>query len=677
MVVACCDQCPYTPSSRVEMNSLDLAPLQGRKIVVDPGHGGRFVGAVGSRGLRESDINLAVGLHLWGLLNQAGAQAWLTRSADVDLCPHEEANLGEDLDARSHLGNNLKADLFISIHHNSDIRDRRKNNIQVYYKLTDSGPSRDLAQSVAQALRKGSSINDVFVFPGNYRVLRNTDAAAILGEASFITNRKNEKRLSRSNQLRREAEDYFLGILTYCQRGIPQVIDHSPAQTTIGTARPQINAKIIGGSGDESIDPEDTTLFLDDVLVPSSFNPHTGMITYVPDEPLNNGKHTYYIGAHNLNGNSSRKRPVHFSVSLPPSSVDISSSFSSLPADGVSSSRLEIVSRDTHGNPVIDGTLIALSATAGRLEKEIVSTANGRGIGYFFSPKEIKDVMIEARCQNIIAEATISCGPVDDALVRLAITNHENKPLDNVRVKDGAEILEISDRNGLAFISSPGAKEPSLTLERPGYASKKERVVFEKGGFRQERFALLPWEEGLVLGKIITLDPEPWDDDTEREFGLRADGEKANLFVVNKLQGLLEKAGARVAVTWDGLSQRPTPGERVLVGEDSSGDYFITLTHRKGKPYVAHYFRSQTGKQLAQALAQSLKKELPPLKKIAARDAADFTIIHPRCPSIVINFGKKQVPKKRERRQDVLAKEAQGVYEGLLGFLKEEKEREQ
>jgi len=674
IVVARCDQCPDTPSFRVEMNSLDLSPLQGRKIVIDPGHGGRFIGAVGSQGLRESDINLAVGLHLWGLLNQAGAKAWLTRSADVDLCLHEEAGLGEDLDARSNFSNNLKAGLFISIHHNSDVKDRKKNNIQIYYKLTDSGPSQDLAQSVADALRKGQSINDVFVFPGNYRVLRNTETVAILGEASFITNRKNEKRLSRSNQLRREAEDYFLGILAYFQKGIPEVIDHYPAQTTIDAARPQIKARVIGGSGGESIDPENTKLYLDEVLVPSTFNPHTGMITYVPDEPLKNGEHTYYGEARNLNGNVTGKRAVHFLVSLPPSSAEISAALSSLPADGVSSSRIEVVSTDTHGNPVIDGTLISLSATAGRLDREVVSTVDGRGIGYFFSPKETEDVTIKARCQNSIAKTTISCGPVDDALVRLTIKDHQHKPLDNVRVQDGEETLGISDVNGLVFIRSPREGERPITLERPGYAPKKELVVFEKGEFRQERFTLLPREEGLLLGGKITLDPEPWDDDTEREFDLRADAEQANLFVVKKLHGLLEEAGALVTVTWNDLSQRPTPGERVLVGENFDGDYFITLTHRKGKPGVTHYFRSQTGKQLAQALAQFLKKELP-LKKMAAQDAADFTIIHPRCPSIVINFGKKYVPKKRERRQDVLEKEARGVYEGLLGFLRESKKK--
>ena len=84
-----------TPPFRVKMEARDFTPLKGRRIVIDPGHGGRFSGAVGMQGLREADINLAVGLHLWGLLKQAGAEAIMTRSADVDLCPPGSTALRE------------------------------------------------------------------------------------------------------------------------------------------------------------------------------------------------------------------------------------------------------------------------------------------------------------------------------------------------------------------------------------------------------------------------------------------------------------------------------------------------------------------------------------------------------------------------------------------------------
>ena len=195
ILISCAPHPPNTPPFRVKMEALDFSPLKGRRIVIDPGHGGRFIGAVGMQGLRESDINLAVGLHLWGLLKQAGAEAIMTRSADVDLCPPGSTALSEDLMARAQLSNNFNADLFISIHHNSNTYDRKKNETQIYYKLMDPGASQDLANCVAQELKKGQSLAEVSVFPGNYRVLRNTQALAILGKPPLFPIKKTKSAL--------------------------------------------------------------------------------------------------------------------------------------------------------------------------------------------------------------------------------------------------------------------------------------------------------------------------------------------------------------------------------------------------------------------------------------------------------------------------------------------------
>ena len=669
ITLASCAPPQYTPPFRVEMSSLDLSSLRGRRIVIDPGHGGRYSGAIGTRGLRESDINLAVGLHLWGLLNQAGAKVWLTRTADIDLCPQKEPSLIEDLEARSQLSNKLRAEIFISIHHNSNTKDRKKNNAQVYYKLTDAGASQDLARCVANELRKSRPSIDVSVFPGNYRVLRKTQAVAILGEASFISNRKNEKRLSLSNQLRREAEDYFLGILTYFQKGVPEVTDLYPDGVKINTAFPRIKAKIIGGPGDKSIDPETPKLYLDEALVPSIFNPQTGIISYLPDNPLKNGEHTFYIEARNNNGNANWTKPAQFFLSLPPTNIRIYSSFSSLPADGLSSSRLEVAVLDYHGNPVIDGTPVSLDVSTGRLDKEFISTVDGWGIAYFFSPKHPKDAEIKARCQKVIGKFTIKCGPINNALARIAIRDNYHKPVDQVRVQGEKTLLGISDKNGLVFVKFDRKGEYPITLERPGYISKKEVIFLKKGEFREENFSLTPRENGILFGRKFTLDPEPRDEYTEKEFGLKTDSEKANLLVAKKLQDFLEEAGALTTLTRNSFHQCPTPGERVMVGEKFSGDYFITLTHRKGNPCVAYYFLSPTGKHLAQILAQFLRKELK-VKNVIVQEGTDFTIIHPRSPSVVVNFGEKYLGKKGKKRHAALEKQAWGVYQGLVTFFK-------
>ena len=48
------------------------APLSGRRILLDPGHGGRFRGVVGRDGFSEAEANLGVALYLRGLLVEYG-----------------------------------------------------------------------------------------------------------------------------------------------------------------------------------------------------------------------------------------------------------------------------------------------------------------------------------------------------------------------------------------------------------------------------------------------------------------------------------------------------------------------------------------------------------------------------------------------------------------------------
>ena len=85
-------------------------------VVIDPGHGGRDVGAVG-RVSREKDINLKVALALGRLIkkNYPGIKVVYTRSKDTFV----------GLDRRAAIANKAKADLFISIHTNSTAAGRK------------------------------------------------------------------------------------------------------------------------------------------------------------------------------------------------------------------------------------------------------------------------------------------------------------------------------------------------------------------------------------------------------------------------------------------------------------------------------------------------------------------------------------------------------------------------
>jgi N-acetylmuramoyl-L-alanine amidase len=81
-----------------------------RTIVIDPGHGGREVGAIGPNGMMEKDATLAICRKLQNALaSKLGARVILTRNDDSVV----------SLDQRTAVANQYKADLFLSVHLNA------------------------------------------------------------------------------------------------------------------------------------------------------------------------------------------------------------------------------------------------------------------------------------------------------------------------------------------------------------------------------------------------------------------------------------------------------------------------------------------------------------------------------------------------------------------------------
>jgi N-acetylmuramoyl-L-alanine amidase len=81
-----------------------------RTIVLDPGHGGKEVGAIGPNGLVEKETTLEICRRLQSLLaSELGVRVILTRDSD-ELVPHDQ---------RTAIANQFRADLFLSIHLNA------------------------------------------------------------------------------------------------------------------------------------------------------------------------------------------------------------------------------------------------------------------------------------------------------------------------------------------------------------------------------------------------------------------------------------------------------------------------------------------------------------------------------------------------------------------------------
>lgn len=91
-----------------------MSELPFKKILIDPGHGGRDPGA-SSHGLVEKDVALQLALGLRELLWERGVDVCMTREVDVHLGKSET----EDLRARVAKAGEAQADALVSVHCNS------------------------------------------------------------------------------------------------------------------------------------------------------------------------------------------------------------------------------------------------------------------------------------------------------------------------------------------------------------------------------------------------------------------------------------------------------------------------------------------------------------------------------------------------------------------------------
>jgi len=179
------------------------APLAGRTIVIDPGHGGIDSGAIGN-GLYEKNLTLPISLDVGALLTQAGAHVVYTRTGDITIGP--AGNTTAELAARASIANDSHADIFVSIHVNS-LNDPGFSGLTSFYGASGGyidgvtrtpsvvDQSRLLAQDVQHSVLTQTQQVNRGVQSANFYVLGNTTMPSILVETGFITNPTEAKQL--------------------------------------------------------------------------------------------------------------------------------------------------------------------------------------------------------------------------------------------------------------------------------------------------------------------------------------------------------------------------------------------------------------------------------------------------------------------------------------------------
>lgn len=202
-------------SDQLDRDLSAITGMKGRRIAIDPGHGGSDSGAIGPTGIMEKSVTMRVSRELKRLLEAEGATVILTRTGDTEVSEKgASATSVEELQARCDVANQAKADIFLSIHADA-FTNREVKGTTAYYYAQGTKQSKQLADSVRTALIDAIGTVDRGTQSCNFYVVKHTDMPAILVEISFISNPDEEKMMNSETGIKKIAQGIADGIADY------------------------------------------------------------------------------------------------------------------------------------------------------------------------------------------------------------------------------------------------------------------------------------------------------------------------------------------------------------------------------------------------------------------------------------------------------------------------------
>ncbi len=666
----------------------DVSALRGKRIVIDPGHGGAFAGAVGPNNLREADVNLGVGLYLWGMLSRAGAEAYLTRTDDSTVYKGDDLTLKKDLQARAEFAETHDADLFLSLHHNADVLPgAKKNSLETYFKMDDPGPSLDVARYVHRQLALSLEQRDNAIYPGNFHVLRENRATAILGEPSYITHADNAFRLGLAPMQRVEAQAYFLGILEYFSLGVPQVEFIEPEGPVTDNPLPLITARVVDDRG-VGIDPASIKMTVDDSRVEPQFDAGWTLLRYLPSSRLSNGKHQIRVSVRNLNGNSSKPEEHNLEILIPPAFISLHSDFPALRAGSSKPVRLSAKVLDRDLLPVADGTHVEFSATAGTVFPAVSQTVRGEAVVYLTPElaEASNELIVKATASGV--SHSIKLRVTEDApeiFIAKIFDAKTGLPIRDALVTLDGIPVGHSDRSGYFAVSAKDAEATRAGFSKAGYISQEADLSGWEDTVLTIRLA--PVANGVLFGKKIALDPQfgGQEKGITGPTGVRASD--LNLLLAEYLAQLLRGVGAEAMLVRE-FDETVSLLNRVERAEQFGAELFISIGHgdaangpkeKAGEPepsertdavLLKHYPTSEPGKRLATSIGLALKGQGIADTIIVAPDSS-FVLTHTSSPAVIVVLPGPDTPEMEEklRRPANIREEARAVYLGNLQYM--------
>ncbi|MFI5192581.1 MAG: N-acetylmuramoyl-L-alanine amidase [Chitinophagales bacterium] len=197
---------------------LSLTKIKTIRVVVDAGHGGVYPG-VEANGILEKDINLQIAEKIRKLAKDYQIEVIMTREADG--VPGHFNNLTDDLLYRAALPAKENADLFVSIHLNTNEKDNNHPNsgFEIYVPESTStvySGSVKLGSSISEYIYKDYSIaTELKQSASRVLVLDRATVPAVCIECGFMDNKTDLDFITNNQNQEKIARDILKGIALF------------------------------------------------------------------------------------------------------------------------------------------------------------------------------------------------------------------------------------------------------------------------------------------------------------------------------------------------------------------------------------------------------------------------------------------------------------------------------
>ncbi|MDL2257937.1 N-acetylmuramoyl-L-alanine amidase [Eubacteriales bacterium OttesenSCG-928-K08] len=178
-------------------------------IVVDAGHGGPDGGAVTADGVPEAGINLTIAQLVENGLREAGFSVVMTRSDENALANSKQ----QDMHARREIMRMDSVNAIVSIHMNK-FQDKSVSGPMAFY-MKGSKEGEKLATCVISAVCETIGRQSRPANPGDYYVVRESIAPAVIIECGFLSNPEDARLLQDPEHQQKLADGIVAGLCAY------------------------------------------------------------------------------------------------------------------------------------------------------------------------------------------------------------------------------------------------------------------------------------------------------------------------------------------------------------------------------------------------------------------------------------------------------------------------------